>query len=48
MPGKNLTRDEAASRALILSVDSYDIRLDLTTGPETFHTVIRSRLCRYG
>ena len=39
MPGKNLTRDEAASRALILSVDSYDIRLDLTTGPETFHTV---------
>lgn len=39
MPGKNLTRDEAASRAAILRVDSYDVRLDLTTGPETFHTV---------
>ncbi|CAN7441263.1 aminopeptidase N [Terrabacter sp. LjRoot27] len=39
MPGKNLTRDEAASRASILRVDSYDVRLDLTTGPENFHTV---------
>jgi aminopeptidase N len=39
VPGKNLTRDEAASRAAILRVDSYDVRLDLTTGPETFHTV---------
>ncbi|WP_330472837.1 aminopeptidase N [Terrabacter sp. C0L_2] len=39
MPGKNLTRDEAASRADILRVDSYDVRLDLTTGPENFHTV---------
>ena len=39
MPGKNLTRDEAASRAGILRVDSYDVRLDLTTGPENFHTV---------
>nr|WP_255524075.1 aminopeptidase N [Terrabacter sp. MAHUQ-38] len=34
-----MTRDEAASRAAILRVDSYDVRLDLTTGPETFHTV---------
>jgi aminopeptidase N len=39
VPGKNLTRDEAASRAAILRVDSYDVRLDLTTGTETFHTV---------
>jgi aminopeptidase N len=39
VPGKNLTRDEAALRASLLRVDSYDIRLDLTTGPETFRTV---------
>ena len=26
VPGKNLTRDEAASRAAILRVDSYDVR----------------------
>ena len=39
MPGKNLTRDEAATRAGMLRVDSYDVRLDLTTGPETFSTV---------
>ncbi|MCU1539002.1 MAG: Membrane alanyl aminopeptidase [Humibacillus sp.] len=39
MPGKNLTRDEAAARARILTVDSYDVRLDLTTGPKHFHTV---------
>ena len=43
MPGKNLTRDEAASRAAILRVDSYDVRLDLTTGPENFHTVTTVR-----
>ncbi|EWT04595.1 hypothetical protein N864_02350, partial [Intrasporangium chromatireducens Q5-1] len=39
MPGTNLTRDEAARRAELLHVDSYDVRLDLTTGPETFRTV---------
>ncbi|WP_374968642.1 aminopeptidase N [Terrabacter sp. BE26] len=43
MPGKNLTRDEAAARARILRVDSYDVRLDLTTGPEHFHTVTTVR-----
>ncbi|GAA1988278.1 aminopeptidase N [Terrabacter lapilli] len=43
MPGKNLTRDEAAARASILRVDSYDVRLDLTTGPENFHTVTTVR-----
>jgi len=36
MPGTNLTRDEAAARAALLDVSSYDIVLDLTTGPETF------------
>lgn len=39
MPGKNLTRDEAATRAGILRVDAYDVSLDLTTGPENFRTV---------
>ncbi|WP_347354816.1 aminopeptidase N [Intrasporangium sp.] len=38
MPGTNLTRDEAARRAELLRVESYDVRLDLTTGPETFRT----------
>ncbi|MDC5696578.1 aminopeptidase N [Intrasporangium calvum] len=39
MPGKNLTRDEAALRASLLRVETYDVTLDLTTGPETFRTV---------
>ena len=43
MPGKNLTREEAASRAAILRVDAYDVRLDLTTGPENFQTVTTVR-----
>ncbi|MDO5618408.1 aminopeptidase N [Kocuria sp.] len=38
MPGKNLTRVEAAERAALVSVDSYDVVLDLTTGNTTFHT----------
>ncbi len=36
MPGTNLTRDEAATRAAILDVTSYSIDLDLTTGDATF------------
>ncbi|MES2169406.1 MAG: aminopeptidase N [Actinomycetota bacterium] len=36
MPGENLTRVEAQQRKAIVSVASYDIALDLTTGPETF------------
>jgi aminopeptidase N len=36
MPGTNLTRDEAATRASILDVTSYSIDLDLTTGDTTF------------
>ena len=38
MPGKNLTREEARERADLLSVASYDVALDLTTGPSTFRT----------
>jgi aminopeptidase N len=36
MPGTNLTRDEARTRAALLDVTSYDIELDLTTGDQTF------------
>jgi aminopeptidase N len=38
VPGENLTREEAATRAGLLSVSSYDVDLDLATGPETFTT----------
>ena len=38
MPGKNLTRDEAQERADLLSVATYGVALDLTTGPTTFRT----------
>ncbi len=38
MPGQNLTREEAATRAGLLSVSSYDIDLDLAGGPTTFAT----------
>ena len=33
MPGTNLTRDEAATRAALLDVTSYTVDLDLTTPP---------------
>ena len=36
MPAENLTRAEAADRAAAVQVTSYDVTLDLTTGPETF------------
>ncbi|WP_374456336.1 aminopeptidase N [Nocardioides sp.] len=39
MPGTNLTRDEAATRAALLDVTSYDVALDLTTGDTTFASV---------
>src|SRR5690625_2765484 len=44
MASENLTRDEARERASFLTVDSYAIRLDLTTGPETFRTETTLRL----
>ena len=34
MPGTNLTREEAATRARLLDVTSYAIELDLTTGSD--------------
>ncbi len=34
MPGTNLTREEAATRAALLDVTSYSIDLDLTTDPQ--------------
>ncbi len=36
MPGTNLTREEARTRASKLTVDSYLVELDLTTGEDTF------------
>ncbi|WP_298991190.1 aminopeptidase N [uncultured Pseudokineococcus sp.] len=36
MPGSNLTRDEARERAALVTVDSYDVALDLTRGEEVF------------
>ena len=39
MPGTNLTRDEAATRAALLDVTSYAVDLDLTTGDTTFASV---------
>ncbi|BDZ40741.1 aminopeptidase N [Paraoerskovia sediminicola] len=43
MPGENLTRTEASERAALVDVQTYDVALDLTTGPTTFSstTVVR-------
>ena len=38
MPGTNLTREEAATRAALVTVTRHDVDLDVTTGPETFST----------
>ncbi|MGN6161320.1 MAG: aminopeptidase N, partial [Marmoricola sp.] len=38
MPGINLTREEAHTRAQVLTVDSYTVDLDLTTSAETFES----------
>ncbi len=47
MPGTNLTRDEAGTRAALLAVDSYAVDLDLTTGDETFRSTTTLRFtCR--
>ncbi|MFE6359796.1 aminopeptidase N [Streptomyces sp. NPDC057806] len=51
MPGENLTRDEARERAALLSVDGYDVSLDLRSavgdepadGPRTFRSVTTVR-----
>jgi aminopeptidase N len=39
----NLTRDEARDRADLLSVDSYEVELDLTGPPDTFGSVTTAR-----
>jgi aminopeptidase N len=36
MPGENLTRLEAQERKALISVRSYDVTLDVTTGAQTF------------
>ncbi|MEV5983671.1 aminopeptidase N [Streptomyces sp. NPDC052051] len=51
MPGENLSRDEAQERSALLSVDGYDVSLDLRsavgdgpeTGPRTFRSVTTIR-----
>ncbi|MGW4029064.1 aminopeptidase N [Streptomyces sp. NPDC004838] len=59
MPGENLSRDEARDRAELLSVDGYEVALDLRSavgdapegsGPRTFRSVttIRFRCARPG
>jgi aminopeptidase N len=50
MPGTNLTREEAQTRAGLLDVESYAVDLDLTTGATTFGstTVIRFSCRRPG
>lgn len=50
MPGENLSRDEAQERAALLSVDGYEVSLDLRSavgdaeaGPRTFRSVTTIR-----
>ncbi|WP_151773234.1 aminopeptidase N [Streptomyces abyssomicinicus] len=51
MPGENLSREEARERAALLSVDSYEVSLDLRSalgeatgdGPRTFRSVTTIR-----
>ena len=38
MPGENLTRIEAQDRRGVLDTQSYEVELDLTTGPEVFRS----------
>ena len=43
MPGENLTRAEAQERAALVTVESYDIALDLTTGDDVFRSTTTVR-----
>src|SRR5699024_2538576 len=36
VPGEHLTRQEAAERAALVAVESYDVELDLTRGARIF------------
>jgi aminopeptidase N len=38
VPGENLTRSEAQERRAIVDTTSYEVTLDLTTGPEVFRS----------
>lgn len=42
MPGQNLTREEAAARAAIVSTDSYDVVLDLSGAADPANATFRS------
>ncbi|MDO4900320.1 aminopeptidase N [Actinomyces sp.] len=42
MPGQNLTREEAAARAAVISTDSYDVVLDLSGAADPAKTTFRS------
>ena len=46
MPGTNLTRDEAAQRAALVTVETYDVVLDLTTGARDLHDAEHHPLLR--
>src|SRR3954447_9483841 len=47
MPGSNLTREEAQTRARLLDVESYTVDLDLTTGDTHFDSTTTIRFtCR--
>ncbi|MDQ4007884.1 MAG: aminopeptidase N, partial [Actinomycetota bacterium] len=48
MPGSNLTRDEARERAALLTVDSYDVSLDLTTSSQSPATFASTTTIRFG
>ena len=50
MPGVNLTHEEALARSAHLSVESYHVDLDLTTGAETFRakTTVKFRSSKPG
>ena len=39
MPIAEITKDETSERARLLRVNSYDVKLDLTGGPEAFRSV---------
>lgn len=43
MPGENLSRVEAQERAALITVESYEVLVDVTGGAETFrsHTTVR-------
>lgn len=41
MPGENLTRKEAIERRNILEVQSYQVEIDLTQGPDVFGSTTR-------